>query len=465
MHMVSMKDYEGFNGFGMAPQQDVEELNKALSAGYQSPRTDGGNALRVESLEATLRVLTYNQAHIKMWRDIPKLPAYSTSEEYTLQRSYGGESGAFTMEGELPQVQDSNYERRVALVKFLGTQGEVTHPMTLVKPAHGNVIALETQNKAIWLMERLERSLFAGRASLIPQSFDGIDEQVQTDPIAQAANVIDLRGGVITEDRMEEATNIVVESYGVSTDFYGAPRTLSDAVKQFYPKERYNQPYPANGRVGMAINSILTQAGEINLKTVVFLRSGKNNGVKKAPSAATAVRAPGAPTVVAAAVSTAAGSLFAADDIGTFQYKVSAMNRFGESAAAQESGGVAVAAAGDGNDLTITPNGAGEPATAFRIYRSRVGGVAGTEEIIDEVPNSGAATTVYRDINRYLPGTSRAYLAQMNTQALSFRQLAPMLKIPLATMAASIRWMQLLYGTPIVYAPQKFVIFINVQDD
>jgi hypothetical protein len=72
---------------------------------------------------------------------------------------------------------------------------------------------------------------------------------------------------------------------------------------------------------------------------------------------------------------------------------------------------------------------------------------------------------VYRDLNLFLPGCSRAYLFQMNLQSMSFRQLAPMLKIPLATLAASIRWMQLLYGTPILYAARKNVIFANVADD
>ena len=98
---------------------------------------------------------------------MPKTPAFSTSEEYNIQTSYGSENGVFTLEGELPQSQDASYERRVALVKFLGTTREVTHPMTLVRPAHGNVIALETQNGAIWLLERLERALFSGRSDTI----------------------------------------------------------------------------------------------------------------------------------------------------------------------------------------------------------------------------------------------------------------------------------------------------------
>ena len=467
MQMVSMKDYEGFGGFGMGSQQDVEELNKALSAGYQSPRMDGGNALRVESLEATLRILTFNQGHIKFWRDIPKLPAYSTSEEYTVQTSYGGETGMFTREGELPQTQDAAYERRVALVKFLGTQREVTHPMTLVRPAHGNVMALETQNGAVWLMERLERALFVGRSDIVPESFDGIDKQITDDPIAASLNVVDCRNGVITEDRVEEATNIIVESYGVPSDLYLAPRALSDVAKQFYPKERIALPAPVNGRVGLSINEVMTQAGPVSLKSDIFLRSGKNNGVKKAPTSASATRAPNAPITGAygSAVGAATGSLFDAADIGTFQYKVTAVNRFGESAGLQETGGVAVTT-GDGVDLVITDGGGADTATGYRVYRSRVGGAAGTEELIREVGRVGAAaTTTVRDLNKDLPGCSRAYLMQMNLQSLSFRQLAPMLKIPLATIAASIRWMQLLYGTPIVYAPRKNVIFSNVKDD
>jgi len=50
----------------------------------------------------------------------------------------------------------------------------------------------------------------------------------------------------------------------------------------------------------------------------------------------------------------------------------------------------------------------------------------------------------------------------MNLQAISFRQLAPMMKIPLATIALSIRWAMLLYGMPVVYAVKKFNIFDNV---
>jgi hypothetical protein len=244
--MIGMKDYEGYHGFGQLAQVEVDDLSKALSAGYQNPPVSGSNALRVESLEQTLRVLTFTQAHIQFWRDIPKLPAFSTVEEYNVQTSYGSEGGMFTRAGELPQVQDASYERRTALVKYVTTQREVDHPTTLVRPAHGNVVAQETQNGGIWLLERIERALYTGRSDVITEAWDGIDFQIRSDPTA-AANIIDLRGGILTEDNIEDATNRIIENYGVPTDLDAAPKALSSMVKQFYPRERFNMPAPVDG--------------------------------------------------------------------------------------------------------------------------------------------------------------------------------------------------------------------------
>lgn len=463
--MISMKDYENYHGFGQVAQAEVDELSKALSAGYQNPPVSGSNALRVESLEQTLRILTFTQAHIQFWRDIPKLPAFSTVEEYNVQTSYGSEGGMFTRAGELPQVQDSAYERKTALVKYVTTQREVDHPTTLVRPAHGNVIAQETQNGGIWILERVERALYNGNSTVIAEAWDGIDTQIRADP---GANIIDLRGGILTEDNIEDGTNRVIENYGVPTDLYAAPKALSSMVKQFFPRERFSMPAPVDGTVGMSVNKVRTQAGLINLKGNIFLRSGKNNSVKNAPASATAVRAPVSPTLAAAnTAGPIAASLFAASDVGTWRYKVSAVNRFGESAASADAT-AAISASGDEITLTITNTAdSSDPTTGYNIYRCpTVGGAAGTPQYMVQIPRvAGAATTTYVDSNRYLPNTSHAYLKQMNLQALSFRQLAPMMKIPLATIALSIRWAMLLYGMPVIYATRKFVIYDNVGDE
>jgi len=461
---VSLKDYEGAAGFGMNPFGMVEDINKALSAGYQNPGQAGGGALRMESLEATMRIVTFTQANIKLWRALPKLPAFSTVEEYTIQTSYGGDAGIFTREGELPQASDAAYERKVAQVKFMGIQKEITHPQMLVRPAHGSVLALETQNGAIKLLEQIERKLFTGNSLIVPEEFDGLFKQITDDSYAATQNVLDMRGGPITEDSLEEAANLVVEAYGVPTDLYMAPRALSDMAKQFYPRERVNLPAAIDGKVGLAVTAFQSNAGLIAFQNNIFLRSGKNNGVKSAPVSATAVRAPSAPTVAVADPGATTGSKFRAGDAATYIYKVSAANRFGESASGTSAG--QAVAAGESINVTITDGGGADGATGYNVYRSSAGGAAGTCQFLTQVQRVGAsATTVFADLNLTIPGCSNAYLLQMNLQNLSFRQLAPMIKIPLATLAASVRWMQLIYGTPIVYSPRRNVIFTNVLDD
>ena len=77
------------------------------------------------------------------------------------------------------------------------------------------------------------------------------------------------------------------------------------------------------------------------------------------------------------------------------------------------------------------------------------------------VARAGATTPVV-DLNADLPGTSKAFLVQQNLEFFSFAQLAPFVKIPLATIDTSVRWMQLLYGALKVYAPGKAVIYKNV---
>ncbi len=466
--MITMKDYEGYHGFGQQQATDVDELSKALSAGYQNPPVSGSNALRVESLEQTLRILTFTQAHVQFWRDIPKLPAFSTVEEYNVQTSYGSEGGMFTKAGELPQVQDASYERRTALVKYVTTQREVDHPTTLVRPAHGNVIAQETQNGGIWILERVERALYTGRSDVIAEAWDGIDTQIRSDASA-SMSIIDLRGGILTEDNIEDGTNRVIENYGVPTDLYAAPKALSSMVKQFYPRERFSMPAPVDGTVGMSVNKVRTQAGLINLKGNIFLRSGKNNSVKNAPASANSTRAPVTPTLTSATpnVGPFAASLFGASDAGVWRYRIASVNRFGESAASAAVTAT-LASAGDHITLVITNNAdSSDVTTGYNIYRCPVvGGVAGTEQFMWQIARvAGAATTTWIDDNRYLPNTSKAYLKQMNLQAISFRQLAPMMKIPLATIALSIRWAMLLYGMPIIYATRKFVIYDNVGDE
>jgi hypothetical protein len=69
--------------------------------------------------------------------------------------------------------------------------------------------------------------------------------------------------------------------------------------------------------------------------------------------------------------------------------------------------------------------------------------------LIKRVAISGGATTVYRDDNVDLPGTTKAFILNLlpGDQAMTWRQLLPMLKFPLyPTVSAVVPWAQLMFG-------------------
>jgi hypothetical protein len=469
--------------FGLGTDQQVDDLNKALSVGYQYPPTSGADALRMESLENTLHVVTYSLKNIKLWPDIPKKPAFSTVESYDQLTSYGDGAGIFNAGGQLPLTQDSTYLRKIQQVKFTGIVGEVTHPTTLVNTPFGDLIGLETQNKAIRLVQGIETALFNGRSDINALEWDGLYKQLLdgvygttstpvfdpwNNPPVQPNNsvVVDLRGGSLTEDLVEYGANHILEAYDEPTDMYLTTRARSDLTKQMYPRERIALPVPTDsGKVGYAVKMIETSAGDVKLNSDVFLRPGYL-GVKTAPAAATSTQAPTAPTAVStAAASDGSGqSIFSSADAATYIYTVTAINQYGESTGFT-TGGVAVTA-GQKVTLTITDGGGTYPSTGYKIYRTAVGAPASQGPIVlTTLPRTTlAGTGVFVDYNFYLPGCSRAYLIPKNDRFFAFKQLCPMVRIPLATIAISVRWAQMLYGTPCVYAPQRGIVYINVKD-
>lgn len=459
---VSWRDYEGLDGFGAASASDVQDLRKALSAGQDvnAPAVAAGEGfpLRIESLERTLKVVTYRMDDVRLWRNITKLPAYNTVEEYNRLRSYGsGDGNAFIAEGNLPESDDSTYSREFTIIKYLGTTRSVTHVMSLVRPAHGPVVAQETVNGTAWLLKQIERSLFFGDSSLVPVQWDGLDVLITAG--APAANIIDLRGAPLGEDVLNDGglTVKTAPNYGRATDLYMADGAYSDLAKSFYPAERYNVPPGGwvDGMVGLQIKGFHSMVGPIMFNPDVFIEFGAEPAAGAVGAAGTR---PGSVTENAVPAAAGTGSQFTAADAGDYNYKVVAVNRYGKSAPLDLTGPVTV---GTGQEVTFSINDGSPVATAYEVYRSTKDGAIGTAKLAFTVAWN-ANPTVIVDTNAYLPGTSTAFLIQQNVEFFSFKQLAPFVKIPLATIDTSIRWMQLIYGAPTVYAPGKSVIYRNV---
>lgn len=477
---INLSDYATTgNGWGSASRESVDQLNKALAAGDITGRetTDkydaSGAPLKVESLEKTLKHITFREQDIKFWRDIPKQPAYNTVVEYNQMVSYGRDRGGFNAEGELPEEEDSIYARRAQFVKYLGVTKSVTHQMTLVNTMIGNIMQKTIKDGTMWLLRRLDEALFFGNSKMNALEFDGLLAQQQyCDAWANRAeyfnsdSVIDMRGKSLSEDAIESAANTIVENYGLATQLYTAPAVLSGFVKQFYGNKFImpNTQALTNGVMGQRVQQFESQFGSIGLNQDVFF---KKLPAKTADSEATSDKAPNVPTVTAAAVASDSNSKFTAEDAGNVTYAVSAFNRYGESKLTVVSSAVAIVEGGAA-DITITDGGGTHKATAYRIYRSLTG-ETGTyypifEVSLDDVTRGldGAAAGSVRDLNRFIPNCDQAMVLQFDEEVVMFDQLAPMMKMDLAMLSPAYRFMILLYGTPLLYAPKKMVRIINI---
>lgn len=470
--MLDTKSFEQHGeGFGTSDQSTVAEINKALTAGYASDTTaSGGGALRVESLDSTLKIVSFMEKQIQFYNDIPKTKAYNTVEEYNVLSRYGGKGGFFIEEGGLPRTEDSAYQRKAAFVKFMGTTREISHPMLLVRPAHGNVVALETKNGAKWMLQRMEESLFNGDSSIIGQSFDGLKKQLLSGyadsafagdglPTPSTEHVIDMRGDILSEAAFERASKVLQDNYMYATHAYMPIQAHSDFSASFFSKGRYQIPVGSDSTVGFNVDKVKTGSGIVQLRPNVFMRIDET-----APVAADNALAPTAPASVAGAAAAKTTSRgFSANEVGVYTYEVAAISKSGQSAATVAAAAVTVTVGNNEVSLTITRGSvAGNDLTqGYRIYRSRLADTSGKKYLIAEVASAGAVT-IYKDGNEQLPGAGICYIGQMDESVLSLRELSPMLKFPLATVASSIRWMQLYYNTPIVFRPRGWVIIKNI---
>jgi hypothetical protein len=471
MHdIISLAQYEDVHTAGFTSMREVEELNKALTAGYDRPVATGGGALRVESLEESLKVLTHQAKHCIFWQKVPKLPAYSTVEEYNQLTAVGDESGAFMPEGTLPETVDSTYNRQTSLVKFLGTTRSVSHPMTLVKTNIGDVMAQENSNGILWILKNLEWGLFNGDPDMCwlgsatdsthreGVEFPGIDKQIIS------TNVIDMKGEPLSEGAFSYAAQLVASNYGVPTDAFLSFAAHQAFCDKMLPKERLPLPAPGGGfTVGVNVPDVATPFGKVNLNPDVFLNTGK-----LAPTAATSTKAPEAPSAFAVGAMAGADGVWADHGgAGVYDYAVTAANRFGESASRNVAAPLTVGAGADlARHAPFTITNAASVVNVpeyFNIYKTTCGGT--DKMLVARVAassQSNSGTTAWNDTGINMANTSKAFVGEMTPQVVAVKQLAPLMKMDLATLAPAYRWMILCYLTFILYAPKKWVRIINV---
>jgi hypothetical protein len=484
----------GDSGFGDGSAGELQELNKALSAGSITGRdTDGamtpgsGAPLKVESLEKSLKILTFKEADIVGWKEIPKQPAYNTVEEYNRLLSYGQERGGFNMEGELPQEEDTTYQRASQLVKFLGTTRSVSHPMSLVKTNIGSAVQAEIKNGTMWILRKVTQGIYFADSKKVGVEFNGLFAQHEegyatVGAYTESDNVIDMRGSRLSEESIEEGVRVVIDKFGMVDTLFAPPVVLSNFTKFFYTGGvnggtilRNNQSATGDTTVGRRVTAMTSQFGDIALKYDKFLNrlpaktttstatfpSGKNSNAI-VPDGTTPI----------AIVPADASSLWDTTDAGDYLYGVVVVNRYGEGVLTPISATPISVVANDRVSLKFTDGGGSISAESYVIYRSNKGATTPASAtfypLFTVTPAQlsagydGGLAGIIADRNRFLPNTDVAFLLENSEDLWSFKQLAPLMKMDLAVIAPAYRFMILLYGTPILYQAQKVVKFINV---
>lgn len=436
----------------------LAELQKALTAGYGTDVStlQGGGALRIQSLDKTMQATIQENKHFKLFNELAKTGAGATVDEWTEQSGVGGFLGGSTnTETGVIEESTGSYARRVGLVKYLMTKRQVSLVSTLGQNLASSE-AIEQQAGAKQLLTDAEFLCFEGDSTVVPTEFDGIYAQIYAGVLAgqvDTSNILDANAQSLASINLINQAAAQVsrrDNFGTPTHIFMSQQVQADFDTGLDPAFRVSLNNVPNGGIslGSPVVGIRTSWGDVATVNDVFINDGDQTVPFEVTYAALAAANTGMkPVSVAMATASDASSNFAAGQAGNYYYLVTGLNSKGQSdgrISTQQA-----VTAGQRVTLTITRS-AGATETGYAIYRSRLNGTNAPSDfrLMARVPVAGATTT-YVDLNRDIPGTTRAYVLNMSAgdHAINWRQLLPMMKFPLyPTNAAVIPWAQLMFG-------------------
>lgn len=498
---MDLYNYNDLAAFGGA--DNTADVLKAMEAGLQTGmqydnQINNGGGLKVESLDAYIKVLANRLNQLVVYNEMPKQRIENTVHQYNQLYKYGEEIGIFNREGETPEETDTQYIRKSIIAKFMGVTGQVTDPAMLAKLAGGmNMYTREVQNKTTLLLTLIDTRLTDADSTCIEEQFDGIFRQhmmgvaavdkgstegMSTEQILDAyygsQAVIDAQGGILTDALVEDAADRVVNVYNGYIDrIVSAPVVFNNYVKKFHESKRVvvgMSNSVVGATMGQSVNDIMTQFGKVSVKSDKFFDVRRPI---KASATASSPKAPGVPvpgaTKFGVVTDTKTNFVLHA---GSYGYLVTAKNRYGESAPLRLTDAASAVAASQSVDLQFTApvSGAYAP-TCYVIYRTKeVTDLTDTTEYypIFTIPASmltagydGAGAGKVRDRNRIIAGTKSALIYYNDSQINEYLQFGDTRKLDFAITAPSRRFAILNYGTPCLYQPAKICRIINIGDE
>ncbi len=452
-------------------------LAKALEMGYgtDSATLTQGGALRVQSLDTTMQAVIATNDQFTLLNKLDKPRIGSTVDEWTEQSGVGGFLGGSTNTetGVIPTAEGI-YNRRVGLVKYMTTRREVS----LVASITNNIVdakAVEQQAGAIQLLSDANYLCYTGNSAIVPTEFDGIEAQLRGAVAAgqvTSDHIIDLRGGPLKSIAPFTKAAAAVSSFnnfGTPTDLFWPNSVQADVDAGLDPAFRVAlENNFASVQLGAPVSAIRLSQGVVKCNTDVFIPDDRMTMPFEVQNGALATANNGfrPQNLTFPAPASNASSMFNAPHAGNYYYAVAGITARGQSTAVVSA--QAAVAAGQAVVLTITGS-TGLQETGYAIYRSRRNGSAALADmrLVARIPRAGA-TTVFTDLNRMIPGTTRAFMLNMKkgATAIQFRQLLPMFKFDLyPTNSAVLPWAQLLFGFLRISKLRHHAMFDNILPD
>lgn len=442
------------------------ELSKAVTVGYP-PAAPGTNGVQAyEDLSGIQTVTTTVQADLKMMKLLPKEPSHSPVFQYIQQNSYGDAHQSLAIaEIARPPQGYANYTRVNENVRQYGRTGSVSI-MAANTQSVKDPTTQEVENCATAVLNYAEQTIFHGNSSLNPLEYDGYKKRILTQSPAQ--NVVDCLGQPLTSVLVDQYIGLGANRINNAnfTHLVCTPPVKQAFNRSYMPILRADATSNAPMGFNIDFERYQSSAGTVQILADKFVDDNFDGVIPNYQP----VGAPAAPTVstapAAGAPASGVTSKFLSSDNGTYFYYAQARNAQGvgvqvklNTTALNVSGGQVVT-------FTIQDaSPAGQFADYFHIFRTLANGTDGTQQEIARIPNiiaNGPQPVSFTDVNFKRPGTSDAFLFQMDAQAMSWVQFLPMMKLDLARVQTSNDFMTLLYGVPTMKAPNRFVLFTNV---
>lgn len=458
----------------------IQALVKALEGGNYNAAPSSlvqGAALQVEDLSNVMQVVTFEDKHLKLVKDLKVESCKSTLAQFDRQLSYGIQGGSAQLEGHVGQENTSDFVRVTVPMCFYSHTRRVTLVSTMVATVDGKKSdERAAADAAKHLAADIEFDVFRGKADFsnggvfdgnplaIPvlPNILGIDAQIRmSDSERQAQDltfaeygsdesVVIAGGSTLQQENIEDAWTRSNMNHGSAETLFVDPKVLSNYNKITYSKERIVLAGSAQDSTGTTLKRQWVSGGTVDVESSRFL-SGKTG-----PGAARS-NGPGVPSTVSGASVAIAGvtTAFALNQV--FKYTVTSGNEVGESPRSNEVS-VTIGAAGQGVEITI-PHAGLSNVRFFNVYRSAAGG--SVMKFIGRVAVASGSSTKFTDLGNKQPGFVTGFLLEKETMAI--KELAPYSRLKLAVSELSQPEAHFRFLTLAMYQPRKNVLIDNLR--